>query len=152
MQELEVQTWLKSKEVYGWFQVYLVKWSFLSFKTDFSIDYHTAFLGRRYPYELQQRKGSCFPLLWCIVVRKQALVFLKTYGLKNYRSLTVCKLASFHYYSPEAFLPNWKSDDWIIFDKNCKGTSKNFIWDHFHWCVIILRLPRRKFVSKIGSD
>ena len=87
-------------------------------------DVHTAPMGWRYPYELEQRKESYFPLLWCIVMRKQALVFLKTYGLKNYRSLTVLKLASFHCYSPWAFLSNWSIDNWFFLIKTMKENHK----------------------------
>ena len=87
--------------------------------------FHTAFLGGRYPYELQQRKGSYFPFLWCIVVRKQALVLLKTYGLKRYSLLNIWKLALFDQYSPGAFLSNWSSNCWIILIKTIKGNHKH---------------------------
>ena len=86
---------------------------------------HTAFLGGRYPYELQQRKGSYFPFLWCIVVRKQALVLLKTYGPKRYSLLNIWKLALFDQYSPGAFLSNWSSNCWIILIKTIKGNHKH---------------------------
>ena len=33
------QTWPESKEIYGWLQVYLGKWPYLSFITDFSLYY-----------------------------------------------------------------------------------------------------------------
>ena len=95
--------------------------------TGVTLEGHTAFLGRRYPYELQQRKGSCFPLIWCIVVRKQALVFLKTYGLKKYSSLIICKLALFYYDSPKAFSSSESSDNWwkiVILIKTMKGSHK----------------------------
>ena len=86
---------------------------------------HTAFLGGRYPYKLQQRKGSYFPFLWCIVVRKQALVLLKTYGPKRYSLLNIWKLALFDQYSPGAFLSNWSSNCWIILIKTIKGNHKH---------------------------
>ena len=92
---------------------------------DFLCHKHTAFLGGRYPYKLQQRKGSYFPFLWCIVVRKQALVLLKTYGLKRYSLLNIWKLALFHQYSPGAFLSNWSSNCWIILIKTIKENHKH---------------------------
>ena len=34
-----------------------------------------------YPYEIEQKKGSYFPILGSIVVINQAIEFLETYGL-----------------------------------------------------------------------
>ena len=85
---------------------------------------HTAFLGGFYPYELEQIKESYFSLPYCILMGKQALVFLKTYGLKNYRVLTILKLASFHCYSPWAFLSNWSIDNWVFLIKTMKENHK----------------------------
>ena len=38
------------------------------------------------------------------------------------------------------------------FDQNHWGTSQTYIWDHLHWCAIILRLPGSKNEVKIGIN
>ena len=100
----------------------------------------------------KKEKGHVFHHSVIQVVRKQALFCLKTYGLKRFRSLIICKLALFYYNSPRSFLSNWSSDYWLEMIKTIKGSHQTFIWDYLHWCVIILRLPRRKTLVRIGLD
>ena len=46
-----------------------------------NVDFHNALNGGRYPYEMPQKRGTYFSILWYGVVRNYGPEFLETHGL-----------------------------------------------------------------------
>ena len=79
-----------------------------------------------YPYEIEQRKGSCFPILGYVVVRKQGLEFFKRFGLfrklrlKNQHPLKQTKTKNKHHF----FIPTFKVVQFCFFAQDDSFTLK----------------------------
>ena len=81
---------------------------FLSFLcTYYCWKMHTAPMGWRYPYEMDQRKGWYFLIPWYVVVRKWVAVFLKTFGLLRNNLLNISNFALFWRYDYGVFISTW---------------------------------------------
>ena len=88
--------------------------------------WHTAPMRGYYPYKIEWRKGSYFPILEYVVVRKWGLEFLKTLGLfrklrlKNWRPLKQTKTKNKRHF----FIPTFKVIQLCFFAQNDSFTIK----------------------------
>ena len=103
------------------------------------VNKHTASMRSCYPYEIEQRKGSYFPILGYVVVRKLGSEFSKTFALfhklrlNSWRPLKQTKTKNKRHF----FIPTFKVIQLCFFAQNDSFTLKvlksQFV---FGWAMI----------------